>query len=57
MEIMEPKEAWVRLHTQEVTGSSPVAPTIKSITYRDLPVRSNSCRPICGGFWGYRKGA
>ncbi len=28
MEIMEPKEAWVTLHTQEVTGSSPVAPTI-----------------------------
>jgi hypothetical protein len=28
MEIMEPKEAWIRLHTQEVRGSSPCAPTI-----------------------------
>jgi hypothetical protein len=28
MEIMEPKEAWGRLHTQEVAGSSPAAPTI-----------------------------
>ena len=28
----EPKEARCRLHTQEVTGSSPVAPTTKSYT-------------------------
>jgi len=27
MEILEPKEANVRLHTQEVRGSSPCAPT------------------------------
>ena len=33
MEIMEPKEAWIRLHTQEVRGSSPCAPTN---TFRDL---------------------
>ena len=31
MEIMEPKEAWIRLHTQEVRGSSPCAPTIFGI--------------------------
>ena len=33
MEIMEPKEAWIRLHTQEVRGSSPCAPTIFSVSY------------------------
>jgi len=33
MEILEPKEAWIRLHTQEVRGSSPCAPTIP--TFRD----------------------
>jgi hypothetical protein len=31
MEIIEPKEAWIRLHTQEVRGSSPCAPTIFGI--------------------------
>ena len=30
MEILEPKEANIRLHTQEVRGSSPCAPTIYS---------------------------
>jgi hypothetical protein len=28
MKILDPKEAWIRLHTQEVRGSSPCAPTI-----------------------------
>jgi len=28
VEIWEPREAYYSLHTQEVTGSSPVAPTI-----------------------------
>ncbi len=41
MEIMEPKEAWIRLHTQEVRGSSPCAPTI---VFSDLQgtISSNS---------------
>jgi hypothetical protein len=30
MEILEPKEADIRFHTQEVRGSSPCAPTNKS---------------------------
>jgi len=29
IEMLEPKEGHCRLHTQEVTGSSPVAPTIR----------------------------
>ncbi len=33
MEIMEPKEADIRLHTQEVRGSSPRAATTLSIRY------------------------
>ena len=36
MEIMGPKEAWIRLHTQEVRGSSPCAPTIPSIRGSDV---------------------
>ncbi len=39
MEIMEPKEAWFRLHTQEVRGSSPCAPTIYSLESIDPPFR------------------
>jgi hypothetical protein len=31
MEIKEPKEANFRLHTQEVRGSSPCAPTIPKV--------------------------
>jgi hypothetical protein len=34
MEITEPKEAWIRLHTQEVRGSSPCAPTILFNNFR-----------------------
>ena len=47
MEIMEPKEADIRLHTQEVTGSSPVAPTIKSFRIRLFAVSAHShCCPL-----------
>jgi hypothetical protein len=41
MEIMEPKEAWIRLHTQEIRGSSPCAPTNFFIGLQDA-VSSNS---------------
>ena len=33
---MELKEANCRLHTQEVTGSSPVAPTISSLYFQSF---------------------
>ncbi len=37
MEIMEPKEGNSRLHTQEVRGSSPFAPTTFSKTTDVVP--------------------
>ena len=39
MEIMEQKEANFRLHTQEVRGSSPCAPTIRFSYLAALPNR------------------
>jgi hypothetical protein len=39
--IKEPKEANFSLHTQEVTGSSPVAPTIQINNFRTPDVARN----------------
>jgi hypothetical protein len=41
MEILEPKEANIRLHTQEVRGSSPCVPSIVFIGLQGA-VSSNS---------------
>jgi hypothetical protein len=54
MEIMEPKEARIRLHTQEVRGSSPCAPTIFNNLQtfprfaRANPCKSKKCPRLAG---------